>query len=136
MIHRDWLMIQLEEFARVLARVSGLKAEMRFDEASRLLRQHGRAILGADWELIELLTIDQMAERITRGEDSDRMLLTMEVLRAIGLLQYDAGEEGRNVLERAAAIGHSLDGRPGVNHERLHELLMEIEQTLETHAQK
>ena len=135
MIKKDYILRIVEEFARVLAAILGLRQGGQLDEALMQTDKAYRGMLDVDPVVLKSVSLDQLLDYLQNEKEFDRYYLKMiaELLFEEGMIYHELGDPvmSRNVLEKAKLlIGYLMDNDATFSFD-WYEKIHEIDQVLE-----
>jgi hypothetical protein len=125
MIARDYLIRQFEELARVIAEIMGLSAQRHFVQAVESIDRHGKAAVGAVWEMLELIDDARLIDVLRQADNAEHWAVTAHLLKAKAEVLRQAGEMSRAQLlsRRAVMIAAFLKNENRVDEKFIHPLI-------------
>jgi hypothetical protein len=120
----------IEEFAKFLAAITGLKMEGNLEEAMKKIDEAYNEVLEVEPKIVKSLTNDEILEYFQNEKKYDNQQLNMaaELLYQEGMIYVEEGDpvSARNVLEKAKIlIGYLMDNDSTFSfdwYEKLHEI--------------
>ncbi len=108
MLRRDYISRMIEEFARFLAAIAGLRREGKFDEALKKIDEVYEGMIGMNAQLIRSVSSGQLLDLLQDDKKFDNNYLKMiaDLLYEEGQIYYESGDPVslRNVYEKAAIL--------------------------------
>src|SRR2546426_750671 len=101
MIRRDYILRMIEEFVRVLARITSLKKERRWEEAQATVDEELKRLVAADVQTVSRLSETELLAKLIEGEPTqalrDKTLFLVALLKEAGdsAATQDRQEESR-----------------------------------------
>ena len=135
MIKKDYILRIVEEFAKVLTTILGLRREGKMDEALAQAAQVYRTMLDVDPVVLKSASKEQLLSYLQEDKGFDRYYLKMvaELLFEEGMIYHELGDPilAQNVLEKAKLlIGYLMDNDATFSFD-WYEKIHEIDQILE-----
>jgi hypothetical protein len=120
----------IEEFAKFLAAITGLKAGGNLEEALKKIDEAYNELLEVDPKMIKSLSEDEVLDYFQKEKKYDNQQLNMvaELLYQEGMIYVEEGDpvSARNVLEKSKIlIGYLMDNDSTFSfdwYEKLHEI--------------
>lgn len=130
MFQRDYILRLIEEFAKFLAAITGLKAGGNLEEALKKIDEAYNEILELNPKLIKSLNNDEVLDYCKKEKryDNQQMNMVAELLYQEGMIYAEEGDpvSARNVLEKSKVlIGYLMDNDSTFSfdwYEKLHEI--------------
>ena len=130
MFQRDYILRLIEEFAKFLAVITGLKAGGNLEEALKKIDEAYNEILELNPKLIKSLNNDEVLDYCKKEKryDNQQMNMVAELLYQEGMIYAEEGDpvSARNVLEKSKVlIGYLMDNDSTFSfdwYEKLHEI--------------
>lgn len=130
MFQRDYILRMIEEFAKFLAAITGLKAGGNLEEALKKIDEAYNELLEVDPKMIKSLSEDEVLDYFQKEKKYDNQQLNMvaELLYQEGMIYVEEGDpvSARNVLEKSKIlIGFLMDNDSTFSfdwYEKLHEI--------------
>lgn len=108
MYKRDYIMKLVEEFARFLSAVTGLKSEGKLDEALALVDKVHRDFFELDPAVIKSMTETEVLYYLQKDKafDNERIKMLAEILYEEGMIYIENGDPvlAGNVLEKSRSM--------------------------------
>jgi hypothetical protein len=130
MFQRDYILRLIEEFAKFLAAITGLKAGGNLEEALKKIDEAYNELLEVNPKMIKSLSEDEVLDFFQKEKKYDNQQLNMaaELLYQEGMIYVEEGDpvSARNVLEKSKIlIGYLMDNDSTFSfdwYEKLHEI--------------
>lgn len=130
MFQRDYILRMIEEFAKFLAAITGLKAGGNLEEALKKIDEAYNELLEVNPKMIKSLSEDEVLDYFQKEKEYDNQQLNMvaELLYQEGMIYVEEGDpvSARNVLEKSKIlIGYLMDNDSTFSfdwYEKLHEI--------------
>lgn len=130
MFQRDYILRMIEEFAKFLAAITGLKAGGNLEEALKKIDEAYNELLEVNPKMIKSLSEDEVLDYFQKEKEYDNQQLNMvaELLYQEGMIYVEEGDpvSARNVLEKSKIlIGYLMDNDSMFSfdwYEKLHEI--------------
>lgn len=106
MIKNDYIMRLIEQFARVISRLMGMKDVHAYQEALRLLRDESRRLVGVDGTMLELLDLPSLRRTLHSPE---RMVIAGRILEEMTDIQRLDDENARATANSIKAVALFTD---------------------------
>lgn len=125
MIARDYLIRQFEELTRVIAEIMGLSTQRRFVQAVESIDRHGKAAVGALWEMLELIDDARLNEVLRQADNAEHWAVAAHLLRAKAEVLRQTGETtlAQLLSRRAGMIAAFLKNENRVDEKFIHPLI-------------
>ncbi len=108
MLRRDYISRLIEEFARFLAAVAGLRKEGNFEEALKKIDEVYSGMIGLEAKVIRSVGSGQLLDLLQNDKKFDNNYLKMiaDLLYEEGQIYHESGDpvSMRNVYEKAAIL--------------------------------
>ena len=112
MIKKDYILRIVEEFAKFLAAIIGLRKEGKFDEALKKIDSVYKSIVDLDPIIIKSMGSDEMMDFLLNEKKFNHHYLKMlaELLFEEGLVYHENGDpiSAQNVLQKAKILINHL----------------------------
>jgi hypothetical protein len=108
MFQRDYILRLIEEFARFMAAMAGLKSEGKLDDALTLIEETCRDLLNLEPRVIKSLHPDEMIPFLQneKGMKNEALKMVGELLYEEGMIYVENGDpvSTANVLEKSKVL--------------------------------
>jgi hypothetical protein len=130
MFQRDYILRLIEEFAKFLAAITGLKAGGNLEEALKKIDEAYNEILELNPKFVKSLNNDELLDYCQKEKkyDNQQMNMVAELLYQEGMIYAEEGDpvSARNVLEKSKVlIAYLMDNDSTFSfdwYEKLHEI--------------
>mgnify|MGYP003563505464 CR=1 FL=1 len=130
MFQRDYILRLIEEFAKFLAAITGLKADGNLEEALKKIDEAYNELLEVNPKMIKSLREDEVLDYLQKEKEYDKQQLNMvaELLYQEGMIYVEEGDpvSAGNVLKKSKIlIGYLMDNDSTFSfdwYEKLHEI--------------
>jgi len=108
MLKRDYVLRLIEEFARFLAMITGLKLEGKLDEALKSIEDVYNDLLELDPKILKSISQDEVLGFLQEEKhfDNERLKMVAELLYHEGMIYAEEGDPvtARVVLEKSKVL--------------------------------
>lgn len=108
MIRKDYFLRMIEEFAKMLAAILGLKSEGKYEEALKKINGVYEGLLTLNPVIIKSIGPDEVIYFLTREKhlNNQKLKLVAELMYEEGLIYTELGDpvSARNLLEKAKVV--------------------------------
>jgi hypothetical protein len=112
MFQRDYILRLIEDFARFMAAMSGLKREGKLDDAMTLIDEAYRDLFKVEARSIKSLKPDELIQflQAEKGMNNEALKMIGELLYEEGMIYVDHGDpvSAVNVLQKSKVVIHYL----------------------------
>ena len=106
MIKNDYIMRLIEQFARLVSRLMGMRDVHAYQEALRLLRDESRRLVGVDGTMLELLDLPSLRRTLHSPE---RIVIAGRILEEMAGIQRLDDESTRATANSVKAVALYAD---------------------------
>lgn len=108
MIRKDYILRMVEEFAKFLAKIVGLKQEGKFNEALKKIDDVYQGMIDLDPAVLKSIGADELLDFLQNEKKYNNIYIKIiaELLFEEGQIYIESGDpvSGRNVLEKAKVL--------------------------------